>query len=446
SNIEVIAEGAFYNCKEIYATRSKPIIVTVNGSGESAIREIGAYAFAECNNLKQYLDIPGVTKIGAHAFENASILGVLNADEVIEIGDYAFSGTSLNTTATGETLVFPALKKLGSFAFSKINGKGSFTEITLGPVEEMGMAVFAGSTVLLRKVTFADGATTVGELMFASLDVTGNIETFDANGEPILNSVLTDVVIPNSVKNIGAYAFFGATNLKPGGIDLTGVTNVGMYAFARCKSITSLDLTHIETIEPYAFSESGLTSADLASATIIGESAFAGTPLTELKLPKAERIYAFAFAQTSLTSAQIPATMDTLTFDNEWDYITIFGEFEHRNGRMLYRFGHGAFASSEALESFTVAGGNTAYFVQDGVLYGKIAEDKFVLLQYPANRAGESYEVLMDTVRIADGAFYGTKNLKTVVFPYTLKSIGSFAFRMSSVRDYYFNSVDAPVL
>ncbi len=443
SGVEVIAEGAFYNCKELYATASKPLIVTTNGSA-SALREIGAYAFAECSNLRQYLDIPNVTVIGAHAFENSSLLGVRNADKVTEIGEYAFSGAAVNTTT--EQLSFPALKTLGSYAFSKINGRGSLTEIVLGPVEKMGEAVFANSTAFLKSVTFLNGATVVGETMFVSLDVHGNIELYDVEGKPILNTVLTKVVIPNSVKKIGAYAFFGAKNLKSDDIDLSGTTDIGLYAFYYCESLTSLDLTNLKTIEPFAFSHTGLTSANLANATIIGDSAFEGTPLTELKLPKAERIYSFAFSQTELTSVQIPATMNSLTFVDDWEITTLMGETERRTGRMVYRFGRGAFASAGALENFTVEGDNQTYFVKDGVLYGKIDEEKYVLLQYPANKAGETYEVLMGTVRIADGAFYGTKNLKSVVFPYTLKSVGSFAFRTSSVKDYYFNSVDAPVL
>jgi hypothetical protein len=67
-------------------------------------------------------------------------------------------------------------------------------------------------------------------------------------------------------------------------------------------------------------------------------------------------------------------------------------------------------------------------------------------LQYPAGKSGKSYKTVDCTVAIGDSAFEGVEELENIEFVYTVGTIGSYAFYSSSVKNYTFNSVEAPTL
>ena len=445
SKIEIIPEGAFRGCRGLRATSSAPAVITVDGSGDSAIKEIGAYAFADCAMLRQRFVLPSVLKIGAHAFENAPVQHIVG-NEIEEIGDYAFANTNLQTVGDGiGVITFPAIRKLGAYAFSGV-GSG-FTEVVFGAVTEMGNYVFADNS--LRKVTFGEGTKVIGDFAFVHAGSLGSFEE---------NKIITDVVVPSSLETIGIYAFYGCTALKTDGFNLSGVKKIGGFAFYNATNIRSLDLSSVETVESYAFANTGLTQAVLTNAKIIGNFAFANAPIATLSIPAAERIYSYAFYNTMIKTVEIPATLNTLTFEEEWIRENDFGDPDHRKGMMVPSLGAGAFTSIPTLESITVAAGNPIYFAEDGVLYARTPRGQYILKQYPANKSATEYRVKDNTVRIDEAAFYNVNRTKTrdylskVTFPYTLKEIGSAAFFMatdaktSMVSEYVFEGVEAPIL
>ena len=71
----------------------------------------------------------------------------------------------------------------------------------------------------------------------------------------INNTLLTDLVIPDSVTSIGSYAFSGCSGLTSVSIG-SGVTSIGDYAFYNCRGLTSVTIP--------------------AGVTSIGDSAFDG--------------------------------------------------------------------------------------------------------------------------------------------------------------------------
>ena len=83
--------------------------------------------------------------------------------------------------------------------------------------------------------------------------------------------------IPNSVTEIGTYAFYGCTSLTSVEIP-NSVTEIGTYAFYGCTSLTSVEIPNSVTeIGDYAFFYcQNLTSVDIGNGvTSIGNSAFA---------------------------------------------------------------------------------------------------------------------------------------------------------------------------
>lgn len=92
------------------------------------------------------------------------------------------------------------------------------------------------------------------------------------------NEAKGEFVIPDSVMNIGSYAFSGCTSLT--GVTFgNGVTSIGNYAFSRCTGLTSVTFgenSQLTSIGDYAFDGcSGLTSVTIPdSVTSIGWYAF----------------------------------------------------------------------------------------------------------------------------------------------------------------------------
>ncbi|MGM9972297.1 MAG: leucine-rich repeat protein [Anaeroplasmataceae bacterium] len=102
------------------------------------------------------------------------------------------------------------------------------------------------------------------------------------------HSKLTNIILPDSITNIGTYAF-ASTNII--NIDIpTSVTNISSFAFFNCTKLSSIDISgniniineglfqlcsslssiqipeSVNTLGEYAFSESGLISIDIPSS------------------------------------------------------------------------------------------------------------------------------------------------------------------------------------
>ncbi|MDY5928439.1 MAG: leucine-rich repeat domain-containing protein [Candidatus Onthovivens sp.] len=157
------------------------------------------------------------------------------------------------------------------------------------------------------------------------------------------NSVITKVVIPNSVTNIGAYAFSGCTSLASINIPNSvtsiepntfyhctslksinipnSVTSIGIGAFDGCTSLTSINIPNsVTSIGIGAFSTcTSLTSINIPnSVTSIGISAFKDcTSLTSISIPNSiTSIGKWIFKNcTSLTSVNIPNSVTSIGND-----------------------------------------------------------------------------------------------------------------------------------
>ena len=91
----------------------------------------------------------------------------------------------------------------------------------------------------------------------------------------------------------------------------------------------------------------------------------------------------------------------------------------------LGEIGEGAFRECGSLRSFAVAPGSGAFAAQDGVLFDR---DKTTLLWYPIGSGREEYAVPEGVTAIGKDAFQGNRDLRSVVFPASLREIGGAAF------------------
>ena len=154
------------------------------------------------------------------------------------------------------------------------------------------------------------------------------------------DSRLVSITIPNSIKTIGKYAFYGCSSLTtiniPEGVTLiddytfygchslssitipNSVTSIGPNAFASCSSLTSITIPNsVTSIGVATFDHcSSLTSITIPnSVTSIGSDAFANcSSLTSIIIPNGiTSIGSYTFANcSSLTSITIPNSVTSI--------------------------------------------------------------------------------------------------------------------------------------
>ncbi|MDY2997751.1 MAG: leucine-rich repeat protein [Faecalimonas sp.] len=79
----------------------------------------------------------------------------------------------------------------------------------------------------------------------------------------------------------------------------------------------------------------------------------------------------------------------------------------------------------ESLKTITLAEGNQAFQLIDGVLFSK---DGTTLRLYPSAKAGESYTTPDGTITISDSAFYNNQNLRSLTLSDSVRTVESYAF------------------
>ena len=141
---------------------------------------------------------------------NSYITKVVVLDKVTWIGDYAF----WNLPNLKEVELASSVSVIGNYAFS---GSGLETIVIPDTVTSLYSHIFDGCSKL-KNVTLPQGAN-VGDGMFANcgsitdLDIFDGIKSFGADAFSGCSG-LVDVTIPNSVTAIGSSCFSGCGNLK----------------------------------------------------------------------------------------------------------------------------------------------------------------------------------------------------------------------------------------
>ena len=414
----------------------------------TALTSLPEGVFSGCYNLTKVNGLINVTVVGENAFKDCGRLTSVNIPKAEEVGDYAFANCGIRAfvannlqkvgaSAFRESKIteanFPNLTVIGERAFSNIS---ALTSVTFGGVTEMGDYAFYNSNNI-TDATFGIGTTMIGDYAFAS---------------NVMREALTDVSLPDSVTYIGTAAFMYSKKLTS--INLKGVKTVEAFAFRYAEQLSNADLSGIERIGVRAFDHTAFTTANLAAAEYVGEYAFLSVPLTSVTFDSLKVVGIGAFVNTKLTTVTLPASFNDRNYVYTWDKLDEKGRVEDTRYRNEASYGAGAFSYIDTLKEIRVAEGNDGFKSIDGVLYsvvkvtenGQTVEKGLVLEQYPTAKEGQSYVVADNTLEIGAYSFEGVSALEKITFPYTVKSIGSYAFFDSTVNDYTFNSVQAPAL
>lgn len=371
----------------------------------NSVKSIGNSAFYYCSNLSSANIGNGVINIENSAFSNCfALTSITIGSNVSSIGKDAFSGCSAL-----KTIVWNA-KNCADFSSGVnspfYNSRNTITSFTFGSSVENIPAYVCYEMAKLTSVTIPNSVINIGKWAFGGC-------------------AFTSLAIPNSVKTIGNYAFCDCNRITSVTIG-SGVTNLAYNAFEWCDAIkivvwdiiTYDDFTS-SSQTPFDDSREAITSftfgssvehipaylckemTNLISVTIgssvatIGENVFSGCTNIESVVWNAKNIPDFSDSQeTPFYDSQ--STITSFTFGGAVEYIP-------------------AYLCSDMGGLTSVSIGNSVISIGGSAFY---------------NCYSLNYLKLGNTIKtIGDYAFADCNSLATLTIPNSVKSIEYAAFQ-----------------
>ena len=213
NGLKEIPENAFENCYSL-----TKIAIPDN------VEMIGEFAFSKCRSLKQVTLGKGVKEISRYAFAGCGELSEINLNEgITRIGERAFLYTNMTrihipASVTQLASGFLISSELNSITVDPNNTKYYSTNNCL--IEKYTNVLVLGSNT---SIIPDDGSVaTIGPYAFYNLKI-------------------TNITIPQAIKQLGGHAFSNCTSLQ--NIDLPlGLQVIGTSAFSNCDSLKKIEL------------------------------------------------------------------------------------------------------------------------------------------------------------------------------------------------------------
>ncbi len=373
-SITSIEEWAISHCGEL---------TSITFGDNSNLTSIGFAAFYLCTNLKSITVPYGVTTISTHAFYQCNNLTSITIPaSVTSIGESAFDGCKLyvirnnsNLKLTIDSYDYGGIAKNAWIIYNK-DGSVMYRE------SENGKPLYITDDGFVFQVENSNYTLInyVGKEETITLPETANGNDYSILMTGGKNNV-KNIIIPDTITNIGARAFFQCINL----VSITipdSVTSIGEYAFAECNNLVSITIPR------------GVSS--------IGNCAFANCQsLTDIEVAKENSRY---------------KSIDGVLFKGRWLIQYPAGKTEKTytvpDGVVI--IGDSAFISCVNLESVTISNG-------------------IVRIEYGAFSGCynlTSVDMPDSLTKIGIRAFSGCYSLTSVAIPDGLRFIGDSAFTL----------------
>ncbi len=320
------------------------------------------------NTITKVIIPEGVEKINAYAFANLTALETVVLPSTIEAIEYgAFYGCSKLSKVEGLEYV----QLINKEAFNGCNLKGTIS---------------------------LDNACAIGDYAFGY-----NGQWVDTNGDQMVDTLkcsLKEVILPEKLQSIGAYAFAGNTALEKVTVKAEKV-KYGPYVFANCRALTAISV----------------------NADVIPEGAFYGcSNLSDVTIGKdVNTIGAIAFGRTAIESFKLDSQNKSYKLSEKGDYIlsadgttlvmvapSVSGTFTLEDSNVT-KIGKGAFAYNTSIEKVVMP-------------YVTVIEDN----AFENCTSLDEYE-LGALEKIGDYAFFKT-SIEALPSLNNIEEIGAYAF------------------
>jgi hypothetical protein len=274
ASVTNIGQQVFYFCNHltnIVVDSSNPVYSSTNGvlfnkaqtiliqfpggragsyTVPNGVISIGNYAFSQCHSLTNVTIPDSVTNILDYAFYYCGLWSVTIGNSVTSIGNYAFCDCNSLMSVT----IPNSVTSIGGFyAFGYDR---SLRNVIIGNhVTNIGSAAFQLCTSL-TSVTIPSSVTSIGNIAFNLCNQLTNIvvdaanPTYSSTNGVLFDKAQTTLIqfpgglggnytIPNSVTNLGNYAFGNCTTLTSVTIP-NSVANIDSISFYICTGLTNI--------------------------------------------------------------------------------------------------------------------------------------------------------------------------------------------------------------
>jgi hypothetical protein len=264
-------------------------------------------------------------------------------------------------------------------------------------VTSIGESAFVNCNSL-TSITIPNSVTSIGDLAFAS-------------------SSLTSITIPDAVTYIGFRTFSYCSSLTSITIP-NSVTTIGNSAFSWCSSLTAI-IVGAENLN--YVSEDGVLFNESKETIIQYPAGKAGNSYDIPNSVTSIGYYAFSIC-SSLTAITIPEGVSSIEYGT-FQGCSSLASITIPNSVIF--IGNEVFLGCSSLTAITVGDANPNYASVGGVLFNK---SNTQIIQYPAGKAGSSYDIPEGVTSIGDHAFVNCSSLTAITIPNSVNSIGSIAF------------------
>lgn len=381
------------------------IIERIEFEEGSIITNVGALAFSGCKNLVSvdFTKCKDLTSIGVNAFDGCEKLSEVKfSDELQTINSQAFKDcTSLEQITLKKGLIsvknkaFEGCTNLSKVVINTNNISNTTQDSNIN-------YIFKGCSI--NTIEFGSDMTVVPTVLFRGAG-------FDENA---------NIVIPNYIQEIGAYAFAGS-NLKNITFEdedgkKSKLTSISVSAFDNCVSLENVVFPEsLKIIEEAAFRKcKSITDVSIPdTVTSIGISAFEEcTSVLQLKLSNATTTLGKNIFKkcSSLTKVEIPSG---ITFISEGQFTECTNLNDLTIANTVKSIGVSAFDKCGSLKSVIIP--NSVEEI------GKYAFSECVSLDNPT--------LPINIEKLSEGIFDGCLSLSTITIPEKVTEIEKCAFR-----------------